>query len=52
MIGAVLAELRRVVRAGAVLQAVVRENLATLWRRYYFPEMDHVLMPLHPPLGA
>ena len=38
-----LAECRRVARAGAVLQAVVRENLATLWYRHYFPEIDRVL---------
>jgi SAM-dependent methyltransferase len=49
---AALAELRRVVRTGAVLQAVVRENLATLWYRHYFPEIDRILMPIHPPLGA
>jgi SAM-dependent methyltransferase len=47
-----LAEFRRVARAGAVLQAVVRENLATLWYRHYFPEMDDALLPLHPTLGA
>jgi SAM-dependent methyltransferase len=47
-----LAELRRVVRRGAVLHAVVRENLATLWVRHYFPEIDDVLLPLHPPLGG
>ena len=48
----VLAELRRVARAGAVLQAVVRENLATLWYRHYFPEIDDALLPLHPTLGS
>lgn len=47
-----LGEMRRVVRRGAVMQAVVRENLATLWYRHYFPEIDAVLMPLHPGLGA
>ena len=47
-----LAECRRVARAGAVLQAVVRENLATLWYRNYFPEIDQVLLPLHPTLGG
>ncbi len=47
-----LAEFRRVVRLGAVLQAVVRENLQTLWYRHYFPEIDDVLLPLHPTLGA
>lgn len=46
-----LASFRRVVRRGAVMQAVVRENLATLWYRHYFPEIDEVLLPLHPPLG-
>jgi SAM-dependent methyltransferase len=46
-----LAELRRVARCGAVMHAVVRENLATLWFRRYFPEIDDVLLPLHPPLG-
>ncbi len=50
--GTALAELRRVVRTGAVLQAVVRENLATLWYRHYFPEMDRILIPIHPPLGG
>ena len=49
---AALAEFRRVARAGAVLQAVVRENLETLWYRHYFPEIYDVLMPLHPPLGS
>jgi ubiquinone/menaquinone biosynthesis C-methylase UbiE len=48
----VLRELRRVVRSGAVLQAVVRENLSTLWYRHYFPEIDEVLVPIHPSLGA
>jgi SAM-dependent methyltransferase len=47
-----LSELRRVVRRCAVVQAVVRENLATLWYRRYFPAIDDVLLPLHPPLGA
>src|SRR5215472_2410403 len=47
-----LAEFRRVARAGAVLQAVVRENLETLWYRHYFPEIDDVLLPLHPTLGS
>jgi ubiquinone/menaquinone biosynthesis C-methylase UbiE len=47
-----LAEFRRVVRAGAVLQAVVRENLETLWYRHYFPEIDDLLLPLHPTLGG
>ncbi|MGH7864261.1 MAG: class I SAM-dependent methyltransferase [Candidatus Binataceae bacterium] len=47
-----LAEIRRVVRRGCVLQAVVRENLATLWYRHYFPAIDQVLLPLHLPLGA
>jgi ubiquinone/menaquinone biosynthesis C-methylase UbiE len=49
---AALAEFRRVARAGAVLQAVVRENLETLWYRHYFPEIDDVLLPLHPTLGG
>ena len=49
---AALAEFRRVARAGAVLQAVVRENLATLWYRHYFPAIDGVLLPLHPTLGG
>jgi ubiquinone/menaquinone biosynthesis C-methylase UbiE len=49
---AALAEFRRVARAGAVLQAVVRENLATLWYRHYFPEIDDALLPLHPTLGS
>jgi SAM-dependent methyltransferase len=48
----VLAEFRRVARLGAVLQAVVRENLETLWYRHYFPEIDEVLLPLHPTLGS
>jgi ubiquinone/menaquinone biosynthesis C-methylase UbiE len=47
-----LRELRRVVTTGVVMQAVVRENLESLWYRHYFPEMDEVLMPLHPPLGT
>jgi SAM-dependent methyltransferase len=47
-----LCELRRVVRRAAVLQAVVRENLATLWYRRYFPEIDDALIPLHPGLGV
>jgi ubiquinone/menaquinone biosynthesis C-methylase UbiE len=47
-----LAELRRIARAGVALQAVVRENLATLWYRHYFPEIDDVLLPLHPTLGS
>ncbi len=47
-----LRELRRVVRRCAVVQAVARENLATLWYRHYFPAIDDVLLPLHPPLGA
>lgn len=49
---AALAEFRRVARVGAVLQAVVRENLETLWYRHYFPEIDEVLLPLHPTLGS
>ncbi|MGA9721959.1 MAG: class I SAM-dependent methyltransferase [Candidatus Binatus sp.] len=49
---AALADLRRVARIGAVLQAVVRENLETLWYRHYFPEIDDVLLPLHPTLGG
>ena len=49
---AALAEFRRVARAGAVLQAVVRENLETLWYRHYFPEIDDALLPLHPTLGS
>ena len=49
---AALAEFRRVARGGAVLQAVVRENLETLWYRHYFPGIDEVLLPLHPTLGG
>jgi ubiquinone/menaquinone biosynthesis C-methylase UbiE len=49
---AALAEFRRVASAGAVLQAVVRENLETLWYRHYFPEIDDVLLPIHPTLGS
>ena len=49
---AALAEFRRVARVGAVLQAVVRENLETLWYRHYFPEIDDALLPLHPTLGS
>jgi SAM-dependent methyltransferase len=49
---AALAEFRRVARMGAVIQAVVRENLETLWYRHYFPEIDQVLLPLHPTLGS
>ena len=49
---AALSEFRRVARAGAVLQAVIRENLKTLWYRHYFPEIDDVLLPLHPTLGG
>jgi SAM-dependent methyltransferase len=49
---ATLAESRRVASAGVVFQAVVRENLATLWYRHYFPEIDHALLPLHPTLGG
>jgi SAM-dependent methyltransferase len=52
LLPAALAEFRRVARAGAVLQAVVRENLETLWYRHYFPEIDDALMPLHPTLGG
>lgn len=44
-------ELRRVVERGVVVQAVVRENLESLWYRHYFPEIDSVLLPLHLPLG-
>jgi SAM-dependent methyltransferase len=47
-----LAELVRAARLGAVMQAVVRENLESLWYRHFFPEIDPVLLPLHPPLGA
>jgi len=47
-----LVELKRVVRRGVVLQAVVRENLESLWYRHYFAEIDEVLVPFHPPLGA
>jgi SAM-dependent methyltransferase len=49
---AALAECRRVARAGAVLQAVVRENLESLWHRHYFPEIDDLLLPLHATLGS
>jgi ubiquinone/menaquinone biosynthesis C-methylase UbiE len=49
---AALRELRRVVKDGLVIQAVVRENLETLWYRHYFPEIDTILMPLHMTLGA
>ncbi len=49
---AALADFRRVARVGAVLQAVVRENLETLWYRHYFPEIEGVLLPLHPTLGG
>jgi SAM-dependent methyltransferase len=49
---AAFAEFRRVARVGAVMQAVVRENLETLWYRHYFPEIDEVLLPLHPTLGS
>ena len=49
---AALAEFRRIARMGAVLQAVVRENLETLWYRHYFPEIDDRLLPLHPTLGS
>jgi ubiquinone/menaquinone biosynthesis C-methylase UbiE len=49
---AALAECRRVARLGMVLQAVVRENLETLWYRHYFPEIDDALLPLHPTLGS
>ena len=48
----VFRELRRVVNDGLVVQAVVRENLETLWYRHYFPEIDTVLLPLHMSLGA
>jgi SAM-dependent methyltransferase len=47
-----LCELGRVARRCAVVQAVARENLATLWYRHYFPAIDEVLLPLHPSLGA
>lgn len=47
-----LRELRRVVGKGVVLQAVVRENLESLWYRHYFPEIDSVLLPLHLTLGG
>lgn len=46
-----LSEMRRVVTRGIALQAVVRENLSTLWYRRYFSEIDSVLLPLHPRLG-
>jgi ubiquinone/menaquinone biosynthesis C-methylase UbiE len=46
-----LREMRRVCRRGAVVQAVLHENLETLWYRHYFPEIDEVLLPLHPTLG-
>lgn len=46
-----LSEMRRVVTRGVAIQAVVRENLSTLWYRRYFPEIDSVLLPLHPGLG-
>ena len=49
---AALREFRRVARIGAVIQAVVRENIETLWYRHYFPEIDQVLLPLHPTLGS
>ena len=49
---AAFSEFRRVARAGAVLQAVVRDNLKTLWYRHYFPEIDDALLPLHPTLGS
>ena len=49
---AALSECRRVARLGVVLQAVVRENLETLWYRHYFPEIDEALLPLHPTLGS
>ena len=49
---AALVEFRRVARLGMVLQAVVRENLETLWYRHYFPAIDDVLLPLHPTLGS
>lgn len=49
---AALSELRRVSRYGIAVQAVVRENLAALWYRNYFPEIDAALLPLHPTLGA
>jgi SAM-dependent methyltransferase len=51
-LAATLAECRRIARAGVVLQAVVLENLATLWYRRYFPAIDHALLPLHPTLGG
>ncbi len=47
-----LAECRRVARAGVVLQAVVRENLATLWYRHYFSAIDEAILPMHPTLGG
>ncbi|HEY6420511.1 MAG TPA: class I SAM-dependent methyltransferase [Candidatus Binataceae bacterium] len=47
-----LGELFRVTTRGAVLQAVVRENLESLWYRHYFPAIDSRLLPLHPTLGA
>lgn len=47
-----LCEIRRVARLGAVLQAVARENLESLWYRHYFPEIDEVLLPIHPTLGS
>ena len=51
-LAAALSEFRRVTRVGAVLQAVIRENLQTLWYRHYFPEIDDLLLPLHPTLGG
>ena len=51
-LAAALAEFRRTARLGAVLQAVVRENLETLWYRHYFPEIDDLLLALHPTLGG
>jgi SAM-dependent methyltransferase len=47
-----LAECRRVANRGVVMQAVVRENLATLWYRRYFPEIDESRLPLLPTLGC
>ncbi len=51
-LSAALAEFRRVARAGVVFQAVVRENLESLWYRHYFPAIDELLSPLHPTLGS
>ncbi len=49
---AIFREIRRVVRFGAVIEAVTRENFQGLWHRHYFPEIDSLLTLSYPALGT